>query len=511
MNPQEINEKVEKDIKKNIQVCSKSVNKNVFWSLVLCTLYGMADNLWSGTVFVAYLKLINGGENAAVGYVEGANGLSGLFTALPIGYLADKYPRSRIIKFGGVALILTALAHSSVMFYVGNEVPEDPDKVDFSLYLFLGVMTLWGAAGGVVNGPVQALYADSTPEGERTQYYVYLFASYMLSSCVGPLLSIFLFLYWGDDWSIEDLKNVTLVGMGLEVVAAFTMFFFDDKNALKERGEEEEEEKDEKDEKVGEDEEEVEENEPLLELISPEAEKLKQRRAWIPYYMFASDLIVSLGSGMTVKFFPVFFKDDCELSPVSVQTIYLIVPLLMVASSQIASGLSKVFGRVQTILLVKALGLSFLYAIIFKVDYLKHEPFLLIPLYVLRTALMNSTYPMQESILMDFVPKKERARWKSLESVSQFGWCGSAVLGGLLADRFDYTFTFLITAIVQSVGTLMCVVLIPLVPRSEKSLAEDRKSEALARKSKGSRGSLSEPLLGGEDEEADSSRMSGVV
>lgn len=55
----------------------------------------------------------------------------------------------------------------------------------------------------------------------------------------------------------------------------------------------------------------------------------------------------------------------------------------------------------------------------------------------------------------------------------------------------------------------MCVVLIPLVPRSEKSLAEDRKSEALARKSKGSRGSLSEPLLG--DEEADSSRMSGVV
>ena len=78
-----------------------------------------------------------------------------------------------------------------------------------------------------------------------------------------------------------------------------------------------------------------------------------------------------------------------------------------------------------------------------------------------------------------------------------------------MADRFDYTFTFLITAIVQSVGTLMCVVLIPLVPRSEKSLAEDRKSEALARKSKGSRGSLSEPLLS--DEEADSSRMSGVV
>ena len=40
---------------------------------------------------------------------------------------------------------------------------------------------------------------------------------------------------------------------------------------------------------------------------------------------------------------------------------------------------------------------------------------------------------------MDFVPKNERARWKSLESVSQFGWCGSAVLGGYLADKVRRT------------------------------------------------------------------------
>jgi hypothetical protein len=37
---------------------------------------------------------------------------------------------------------------------------------------------------------------------------------------------------------------------------------------------------------------------------------------------------------------------------------------------------------------------------------------------------------------MDFVPKQERARWKSLESVGAFGWCGSAALGGILADKY---------------------------------------------------------------------------
>ena len=39
---------------------------------------------------------------------------------------------------------------------------------------------------------------------------------------------------------------------------------------------------------------------------------------------------------------------------------------------------------------------------------------------------------------MDFVPKETRARWKSLDSISQFGWCGSAAPGGWLADKYSY-------------------------------------------------------------------------
>ena len=91
----------------------------------------------------------------------------------------------------------------------------------------------------------------------------------------------------------------------------------------------------------------------------------------------------------------------------------------------------------------------------------------LVPIYVLRTALMNATYPIQESVLMDFVPRDQRARWKSLDSVASFGWCGSAAFGGWLADKFDYTYTFLITAILQSIGVAVWCLLLPLVPRKE--------------------------------------------
>ena len=89
---------------------------------------------------------------------------------------------------------------------------------------------------------------------------------------------------------------------------------------------------------------------------------------------------------------------------------------------------------------------------------------------------MNCTYPLEESILMDSVPQNTRARWKSLESISQFGWCGSAVIGGLLSDRYTYSFTFVITAVVQGTGTLLLLLIQPLVPMENKPEAEGKGS-----------------------------------
>ena len=36
---------------------------------------------------------------------------------------------------------------------------------------------------------------------------------------------------------------------------------------------------------------------------------------------------------------------------------------------------------------------------------------------------------------MDYTLKKDRAKWSSLESVSNFGWSGSALLGGAIIDH----------------------------------------------------------------------------
>jgi len=201
------------------------------------------------------------------------------------------------------------------------------------------------------------------------------------------------------------------------------------------------------------------------------SENLKNRRKLIPMFLCFQSCIFALGSGMTVKFFPLFFKEEVGMTPSQVQFIYVLVPITMVLFSGVGEKISSTgFGRVQTMIILNSLGVSCLFAMVFAKKYLDSHPIILVAIYVLRTALMNSTYPLDESILMDYVPKNERARWKSLDSVASFGWCGSAALGGWLTDKYDYTFTFLITAIIQSVGVLFYFALVPLVPRKEQDL-----------------------------------------
>ena len=57
--------------------------------------------------------------------------------------------------------------------------------------------------------------------------------------------------------------------------------------------------------------------------------------------------------------------------------------------------------------------------------------------------------------------------WQALDSIGMFGWCGSAAVGGWLADRYGYVFTFLITAGVQATATIIQSYLVCIVPRSE--------------------------------------------
>ena len=499
------------------------VNHNVFLNLVLAVLYGISGSLSNGTAFAAYLKTLGRDRNGPLGDIEAVSGMATLITALPIGYLADKIGRSKVIAAGGCLLLLTPILEMVVLEWVGtNEHHLDHSSKHKEALWILGIiMASWGVGDGIVNGPCSALYADSTPQGQRSIYYNYLFACYTAASAVGPLVSIGLFQTLGDEWDLYHLRIVIYVGLGIEVVNSLLMMFFDDNKALEENknatnpndndSSEEEEEEDvdcEAEENVilPEEEEEEEDEEtnnnnaaPSSTNNTPSLTPLEKRQLWIPYIVFAQGLIFALGSGMTVKFFPLFFKDQVGMSPSQVQIIYTLVPFVMIASSTVCSKMAQSFGRAQTTLLFSSAGVLLLYSMVIFQSYLDLHPFLLVPIYVFRTSFMNATYPLQESILMDFVPKEERARWKSLDSVAAFGWCGSAAFGGWLADQYDYTFSFLITAIVQTVGVGVWALLLPLVPRHEGGATTTTEEEEEEERDQSSN-SLQEPLLANDSE-----------
>ena len=194
--------------------------------------------------------------------------------------------------------------------------------------------------------------------------------------------------------------------------------------------------------------------------------------AWaVPYILFVSNMLVAVGSGMTVKFFPLWWKEDNHLSPTDVQIIYVFAPLAIMVVGGIWVGLSRRIGRVQALMVSKIAGCSAMVLLVILFHSGAPTFLALVPVYLLRTSLMNGTYPIQESILMDCVPSEMRARWKSLDSITAFGWCGSAFLGGFIADKAGYTSTFLVTAALQFVGgVVLQIPLLFMVPRFERKL-----------------------------------------
>jgi MFS family permease len=585
------------------------INHNVFFNLIVAVLYGVSSSLWNGTAYAAYLKKLGNDKNGPLGAIEAVSGLASLVTALPIGYIADTVGRSKVIRTGGVLLLVTSVLQIAVLEWVGTNDDSDDtnnnnttnttilnnyddyhhvyyDEEDYdgvvagggvgsgtsgllwlskwvlgggggnvninesmgdhsasaALWMCGIIMALWGVGDGVVNGPCMALFADSTPEGQRSTYFTYMFVAFTAASACGPLVSIVLFQTLGDDWDLYHLRIVIYVGLVIEIISAVVMMFFDDRKALDETNSDDDNDNDDDDIAItdnnvncttttttttgddvlgrngrsgdGSDEVFSDEGPNNGEDAPPPStpstsSSLRKRQKWVPYIVFSQGLIYAMGSGMTVKFFPLFFKDEVGMSPSQVQIIYVIVPFVMVIASTLCTSLAGPvgFGRVQTMLLFSTLGISMLYAMVFFKSYLDDHPFLLVPVYVLRTALMNASYPIQESILMDFVPKDERARWKSLDSVASASWCGSAALGGWLADKYDYTYTFLITAILQTIGTCVWCLLLPLVPRKEggnnRGEVDDDPEEEVATEVGGpnlsavvvSSSTLSQPLL----------------
>jgi len=118
---------------------------------------------------------------------------------------------------------------------------------------------------------------------------------------------------------------------------------------------------------------------------------------------------------------------------------------------------------------------------------------IIVPVYIVRTVLMNSTSPLHKSILMDHCLKGARGRWNAADSITALGWSGSAFIGGVVADAYGFGSTFIVTAALQLVGLMFIIMLWPLVPGPSASPSAVAPTALDAEQ-----GDVARPLLQGE-------------
>jgi MFS family permease len=496
-----------------VDCCNPWRNYNVRLSLALCVVSGIADSIWGTVVLSGFLvalaqemgRSLEG--NTLVGVAEAGQGLTQLIAALPVGYLADTIGKAKVVRFGGGLMLATIALTLAALLVIRRQVDEEDSSISAankSYMLLVAALALWGVVSGISLGPCQALYADSVPKGKRSEMLTWLYVCYLVSSAVGPLVSIALLLTVSNNqanWSIQEIFPVFFVGVCLEVPAAILMFFFSQKHVVHEDESVETEQSPRTDANPARLEEpceggrrEGQQGEVIIDIPTTEQSGLsvqKLSKKAIPYVLFGSSLLVSLASGASVKYFPLYFK-ELGLGSAAVQGIFLAVPLSISVFSFVAQKVSKVVGRVETTVASYILGTSLLFYMTwlsrnvgnasdgtrqlpelcadgssFWIDN-PRQVILIISVYLVRTGIINASYPLLESILMDSVASNQRARWKALESIAAFGWTGSALAGGILSDEHSYQYTFAITATLQLIGGLLLLPIRSLVESEQQ-------------------------------------------
>ncbi|MFX1507512.1 MAG: MFS transporter, partial [Promethearchaeota archaeon] len=181
--------------------------------------------------------------------------------------------------------------------------------------------------------------------------------------------------------------------------------------------------------------------------------------------LLISNLLIGFGAGMTIKFFPIFFMKQYDMTPIPVQLIMGTTSILTGLTSIYAQKFSLKRGRAEMIFFVQGIATACLFIISF------YPPILiLVPIFLARGSLMNASQPLSRSILMDIVPKRNRGKVNSIQTLSWgMFWNFSAAIGGfLIGPNNNFRLCFIVTTSLYVIGTLLILIIIPLVSKEKQ-------------------------------------------
>ncbi|NPE09948.1 MAG: MFS transporter [Asgard group archaeon] len=422
----------------------KSMNYNVKLIFGFYLFNSLGRGIWMGTALSMYIYIFAGeagglfglSQSVVLGLTSAASGITMTLFVFPAGYFADRFRRDILLKIAGV---IGVIGLAFVAF--GNSF----------LYIFIALFLL-GLFNALVRPSLEALFADSVASGYRSKIYSWSHLVNQFAMAAGPFFAAILFAIIGNEWDLGILKKVMYVGFAVSLIAIVILFIFKDERSLGK------------------------ESEAIAKEVTEEVEEQKSRLALkvdsgkaaklIPILLVSSNLIVGIGAGMSIKYFPVFFTEEYFISPVWLN---IIMGATSLATGLLGLGSQKIslrLGRVQTIFVVQFIATFCLLIIAI------YPPFgVLVPFFILRGSFMNAGQPLSRSILMDVIPKKRRGIWNSIEAIAWgLFWNASAVIGGFIVGaNNNFNLCFIITTFVYIVGMIPVILMMPLVGKEREA------------------------------------------
>ncbi|KAI2506479.1 major facilitator superfamily-like protein [Fragilaria crotonensis] len=423
-------------------------SRNIRLTLMYTLIVFAGRSLWSQSVLSTFVYLLQNKDPKAVGVISAAMGLTQLFVSFPAGIFVDRYRRDYLLKVATVVgLVAIGLTYTAVL-------------AKHSFHWLIGALSVWGVFWGISDTSLSALFADSIPDGQRSKYFTQRSILVKVGNMTGPVSALILFAFLGNEWTTQDCAIVMAFGNAICIPAVLLLACLSDDNlGVGEKASDAETEP-------------LSSNETSMHddsVLSNDEEQDEEQphRVWCllpehritPVLICTADVISGLGLGMSIRYFPIFFLENLKLSPILVQVLYILSPMGQAILMHFGQELSMSIGRCRTTVLFKWIGVGFMFGMIAAFHWnLPH--WLVCAFFVLRTSFVNATSALTKSVLMDSVPKQERGKWSSLESVNMFGWSGSAILGGILVGSKGLLFNFIVTASIQLIATLPVLALI---------------------------------------------------
>ena len=289
----------------------------------------------------SYVYLLSDKSSYTVGMLTGASGLIQAMVAPVMGWAADKISRTKVIRASGV-LGLVCIAFTALCVLFGH-VPA----------LFAAMM-LWGVYWAALMPTLDAILADCVSQGQRSRVYTWRTSLILIGSAVGPAMTLFIFADLGDVWSVSECQRVILIGLCLFTAPVMLLFLLQevrtepvaivcavDENEVEAPAASEvplEISTASRNRKTPDDD--SGEGRAVANLIHspPPDEELSSTTSvedvhvgpsvcgllYVPTVIAACDVISGLASGMTIKFFPIFFMNNLSMDPLKLSALYAV-------------------------------------------------------------------------------------------------------------------------------------------------------------------------------------------